>query len=418
MYLNQNSAVRVILASVLLLVFVLAVFVETANAQAASDAGVTVTPATPSSVLHASAGKNCSIPFQATWTYGASSGQPVENANVTVEVKTGHGDSVENITQTTNATGYATFNYSVSVPVILTFTPTKLVTQDGAEWNATIRENGDVSLHGLQSEPVTVYYDTFDVALVSTNTETLGLTEVAVNVTYLLVPEEGLAMPQTANSSEQSVLPKAAHGVSVTINGIQAEETDVHGVYAADFSTWLPTAYVIVEVSQEGWLPAQEGFSFTHSSNVILWTPAGILCLVCVAVSLMLYFVWSRKSKVVAVRGRAGFPVLGGVLLAVSSFISLYWGIVGFDSALRGFDWAGLGVAGVGSFACGLAGSLMALKRKNQTLVIFAACAPLIVNAVAVKAALDVYQLATPWMMIMLSLAVAVVGGILIANSN
>ena len=118
---NKNSAIRVALVSVLLLVVVFAVFVETANVQAASDAWVTVTPATSSSVLHSSVGQNCSIPFQAKWTYGDNVGKPIENANVTVEVKTGHGDSVENITQTINAAGYATFNYSFSVSVILTF---------------------------------------------------------------------------------------------------------------------------------------------------------------------------------------------------------------------------------------------------------------------------------------------------------
>jgi hypothetical protein len=418
MYLKQNSAVRVTLVSVLLLVLVFAVFVETANAQAAADSRVTVSPATPSSVLHSSVGKNCSIPFQATWTYGDSSGQTVENANVTVEVQTGHGDSVENITQTTNATGHATFNYSSSVPVILTFTPTKLVAQDGAEWNDSLLENGDVRLYGFQSESVTVYYDTFDVALVSTNTETLGLTEVSVNVTYLLVPEEGLTLPPSANSSQEKGISKIAHGVNVTINGVQAEETDVNGVYAASFSTWLPTAYVIVEVSREEWKSTHEGFSFAHDANGAIWTPAIVLCLVCAAVLLGLHFVWSRKSKCAVVRGRAGFPVFGGVLLALAAFISLYWGIVGFDSALRGFDWALLGLAGVGSFACGLAGSIISLKRKNQTSAIFAACVPLIVNEIAVKAALDVYQLATPLMTMALSLAVAVISGILIANAN
>jgi hypothetical protein len=133
---------------------------------------------------------------------------------------------------------------------------------------------------------------------------------------------------------------------------------------------------------------------------------------------LTLYFVWSRKSKGTAVVGRAGFPVFGGVLLTVAAFISLYWGIIGFDGALHGFDWALLGLAGVGSFACGLAGSVMSLRRKNQTWAIFAACVPLIVNEVAVKAALDGYQLATPWMMMALSLAVAVISGILISNAN
>jgi hypothetical protein len=60
----------------------------------------------------------------------------------------------------------------------------------------------------------------------------------------------------------------------------------------------------------------------------------------------------------------------------------------------------------------------MSLKRKNQTLTIFTVCAPLIVNEVAVKAALDVYQLATPWMIIVPSLVIAVISGIFVSNAN
>jgi len=126
----------------------------------------------------------------------------------------------------------------------------------------------------------------------------------------------------------------------------------------------------------------------------------------------------NRKSKVTVLFGKASFPVFGGVLLAIASFISLYWGIVGFDSTLQGFDWALLGVAGVGSFGVGLAGSVVSLKKKNQTLAIFAVCSPLIVNEVAVKAAMDVYQLATPWLVVVASLVIAVISGILISNSN
>jgi len=420
MYLNKNSAVRVAFVSLLLLVLILP-FVETASAQSISYFLRTVKLATPSPVMHASVRQNFSVPFQAVWTYGSSLGQAIENANVRVEIKTGHGDSVENVTQTTNATGFATFNYSFSVPVILTFTPTRTVTQDGTEWNA--------SLYNLQSESVTVYCDTFDVSLVSANTETLGLTEVSVNVTYLLVPEEGLTLTQASNSSQQEVISKTAHGVNVTINGIKAEETAVYGVYTASFYTWLPTAYVIVEVSQESWASTHEGFSFAHGSNGTIWMPAIILCSVCAAVSLALYFVWHRKSKGTVVFGKAGFPIFGGVLLAIASFISLYWGIVGFDrslywgvvgfdSALHGFGWALLGVAGLCSFGCGLLGSVMSLKRKNQTLTIFTVCAPLIVNEVAVKVALDVYQLATPWMIIVPSLVIAVISGIFVSNAN
>ena len=80
--------------------------------------------------------------------------------------------------------------------------------------------------------------------------------------------------------------------------------------------------------------------------------------------------------------------------------------------------WVLLGVAGLGSFSFGLAGSVMPMKNKNQAFTIFAVCVLLIVNEFAVKAALDVYNLATPWAIIALSLGIAVVSGVLISNSN
>lgn len=116
--------------------------------------------------------------------------------------------------------------------------------------------------------------------------------------------------------------------------------------------------------------------------------------------------------------GETIFPVFGGALLAIAAFISLYWGAVGFDSTLHGFDWTLLGVAGLGSFGFGLAGSVMSLKKKNQTLTILTVCAPLIVNEFAVKAALDVYNLATPWAIIVASLVIAVISGIFVSNAN
>jgi len=408
--LNQTSAIRVPLVSLLLLVLV-STFVVNANAQITNSHWdkVAVKPATPTLIMHASVAQNFSVPFQAMWASGNFLMEAVQNANITVEIKNAEGDSVENITQTTNATGYAAFNYSSPVPDILTFTPIRAVTQDEKEWNT--------SLTNFQLESVTVYCDTFDAALVSTNTETLGLTEVSVNVTYLLVPEEGLTLPPTSNSSQQDIVSKIVHGANVTINGVKAEETAVHGVYTASFATWSPTAYVLVEVSHENWVPVHEGFSFAHNANGAIWTPAIILCVACAAVALALYIVLSRKSNRAVGFRETVCPVFGGVTLAVASFISLYWGIVAFDGALHGFDWALLGVTGIGSFGFGLVGSVMAMKKKNQTLAISAVCAPLIANAVAVKATLDIYQLTAPWLIIVLALAIAIISGILISNA-
>jgi hypothetical protein len=333
---------------------------------------------------------------------------------VVVEVKTDDGEVVGTISQITNSTGFATFYYASSTPVALIFTPTILISQGNVEYNSSLVEIGQDILVGLQSKSVTVYWDTFDVSLVSTNTDVRGFTDVSVNVTYLVVPEEGLTL--TNSSSEQDLLPKIAHRVNLTINGVKAEETSVPGVYTANFPTWLPTAYMFVEISREGWLPVQRGFSFAHNSNLAIWTPAIIVSLVC-AVVLLAYLVFRKKKGTVPL-GSARFPVIGGALLALASLISLYWGVVGVDGTLRGFDWILLVAFEILSFGLGITGSVLSLSRRKQPLAIFAVCLPTITNVIAIKAALDVYQLATPWLIILPSFVITVLSGIFIANSD
>jgi hypothetical protein len=416
-HLKQARPIKIIIISLLMLVVVLPVSVETANSQTTdSHYWVTVNPSTPSAVMYGTVGRNWTVSFKAMWSYGTNSGEVIDNANITVAVKKTDGNIIENVTQPTNTAGFATFYYSSSTPIVLTFTPTKLVTNDGVEWNSSLLDNGQNSLYGLQSESIKIYWDTFDASLVNTNTDTMGITQVSVNITYLLVPEEGLTLPNS--SSQQIFYPRIAHGVNVTINSVKAEETSVAGVYTANFSTWLPTAYVIIEVTQEGWSPAHKGFSFAHNSNLTIWTPAIILCLVSATLLAILYFALYRKSKGATVFSKASYPIIGGVLLAIASFISLYWGIVGFDSTLQGFEWAFLATSGFASFIFGLAGSTRSLRRKNQTLVLFAVCAPLLANAVAVKSSLNAYQLTIPWLMILLPFAISLLSGLLIGNSD
>jgi hypothetical protein len=416
MSLNRNLATRVALAMLLFAIFT-AIFASTANAQTTADYWVTVNPAASSTVLYGSVGKNWTIPFQVVWSYGDNSGEAIKNSNVTVEVKTASGASVTNITQETNAAGDATFYYASSTPVVLTFTPTKLTTEDGVEWNSTLHETGQTAVYGFQSQPVTVYWDTYAASLVSTETDKQGVTEVSVNVTYLMVPEGGLVSPNSS-SSPQIFHPKIAHDVNVTINGVQAEETSVEGVYAASFSTWLPTGYVMVDVSQSGWSTAQVGFSFAHAGNASVWTIAVVLGVVCAAVVSGGYFALSRKSKGAASLDRRSYPFIGGVLLAGASLVSLYWGLVGLDSTASGFDWMLLGVCGLISCGFGFAGSVMAIMRKKQTLAIFSVCAPLLTNAIAVMASFDVYMFATPWLIVVPSLALSLLSGFLICNQD
>jgi hypothetical protein len=403
---------RIALMSALFLVLCLSASVETINAQASSQYWVAVNPVTLSSIVYGNVEKNWTMPFQAIWSYGENSGQAIENATVTVDVRTLDNESIAKITETTNSTGFATFYYLSSNPTVLTFTPTSLVTQDETLYNSGLFEDGQ-SVYGLQQNSLTVYWDTFDALLVSTDTDTQGVTVVSVNVTYLMVPEEGLVIP---DSSPEQVFPKIAHGRNVTINGVEAEETSVAGVYNANFSTWLPTAYMIVEVSQDGWLPAHIAFSFDHISNLVLWTPAIAILLVIFAV--LVLFRLFKKTEDNARFSSAGFPFIGGVLLALAAFISLYWGAVGLDGTLSGFDWLWLAVFGLLSFGFGFAGSILSVMKRKQAVVIFAVCVPLLANVIAIKSALDAYQLAAPWLIIFPSFIISVLSGILISNAD
>lgn len=401
--------------STLLLVLCLSASVEAISAQTAtSQYWVSVNPATSSLIVYGNVEKNWTIPFQAVWSYGENAGNVVENATVTVEVKTDDDGSVENISQTTNSTGFATFYYFSSAPAVLTFTPTSLVTQDETEYNASLSEIGQSAVYGMQPKSVTVYWDTFNVSLISTNTDTQGVTTVSANITYLMVPQEGLTIP---DSSPEQVFPKIAQGLNVTINGVKAEETSVSGVYTANFSTWLPTAYLLVDVSQDGWLTAQKAFSFSHNSNGALWTPAIAIILVA-AVALVLFYRVFRRTEGTALLDKAGFPFIGGVLLILASFISLYWGAVGLDSTLSGFDWLWLAASELLSFGFGLVGGIMSVMKRKQAIVVFAVCVPMLTNVIAIKAALDAYQLATPWLIIVPSFIVSVLSGILISNAD
>jgi uncharacterized membrane protein YbaN (DUF454 family) len=77
-----------------------------------------------------------------------------------------------------------------------------------------------------------------------------------------------------------------------------------------------------------------------------------------------------------------------------------------------------LAVAGLVSFALGIVGSVMSLKKRNEVLVIFALCAPTIVNLIVVKFALDAYLLPVPWLFFLASMAASMVSGLLIGNSD
>ena len=371
---------------------------------------VTVKPALISDALtYTSAGKNATLSFQALWTYGSDETQSIQNATVIIQISNPDGKVVDMLSENTSS-GTFSFNYTSTNPATLTFTPTDLVTQDGKDWNSKLLDSAN-NIYGFTSNAAQVWWDTFHVSIISLDTGSLGKVVVSVNVTYQLLPEDGL---QTGNVH----VSKTVHVADVTINGVKAQETQTSGTYSASSSTWLPTAYVKVDVSQEGWKTARTAFSFAQDANTPLWNYGVVIVAVVGFVAVLLRFFMSKKAGKSSMLKHSNFPFYGALLLAVSSIISLYWGIVGLEATLHSFDWILLASLGFVSFACGLSGAVMALRKKSQAVAIFAGVVPLFMNVVGVKASLDMYGLADPWLIIVPSLALSIISGYFISNSD
>lgn len=415
MRLHRTSAFRILLAS-LLLFSAFSILVETASAQAElGHYWVTVNPTVPGLIVHSTLGLNWTISFQATWTYGSNSGKTVENATVHIEVRAADGTIMDTLLPATNATGQVSLSYSSSTPSVLTFVPTKLVTEDGVEWNSSVVEGA----YGARVEAVvTIYWDSFDALLISADTHALEAAKVSVNITYLMVPQEGLTALQPPDYSQNDYVPKYVHGAHVKIDGVEAEETSVPGVYTAETSTWLPTAYILVEISQAGWPKIDKALGFTHNANEIVWASATAFGLVCVIVVLTYHHFSTKGTRGRALFKKSGFPSIGAGLSAIASFISVYWAMIGLESALHGFDWTLLAVFGIVAFIVGLAGSAMSKMKKSFAFALVAVCFPLFENTVVVKYSLDNYQLATPWMAIAAAIIFSMLGGISIGMSD
>jgi len=144
-----------------------------------------------------------------------------------------------------------------------------------------------------------------------------------------------------------------------------------------------------------------------------------LLGVVFVFIGLMLVVVRLRKStnnNLLQKKNR--YAVLGGALLTITSIISFYWGLVGLDSALHGFDWILLTTICFLSFGFGLTTGILSMRRKNQTLAIFAVTILIFTNLVGVKFSLDMYQLANPWLILIVSLVLSVISGFLVSNAD
>jgi hypothetical protein len=414
MRLNWKTAFLTAFIGVLLLTSTLPAFVSDAQAQTAAQSYVAVTTTAPSTTMYTAVGQNWTLSFKAEWAQGNQAGQTIQNASVIIQVtSTTKNEIVDGLELNTTA-GTFTFNYSSATADILKFNATELVTEDGTTYDSSAFGGGSVA--GLQSDAVTVWYDAFHVSLVSSNTDNWGTTEVTVNVTYLLLPEEGLTLPESATYSHQTFLPKAVHGADVTINGVQAQESEA-GIYTASVSTWFSTAYIHVGVSQEGWTTTHKGFSFVHNANGPLWL-YGVLIASALVVALFGFRYASLRRTKQPKAFKQSFPFFGGILLAVVSFISLYWALVGVEGTLHGFDWLLLAALGLLSFGLGITGAVLSLKQKNQAFILFAMCLPLIANLVPIQSSLESYQLAVPWLSLMAALVIAIASVFLISNAD
>jgi hypothetical protein len=415
MRLQKSPLSQFVLLTLLLLIAISPVLLPKSDAQTNQNYWVTVKP-TGDRQMYTTVGRNWTLSFEAVWSYGNSAGQPISNAVVTVKVAGASEGNLGSL-QLNTTSGTFVFTYSSSIADKITFTPTQLKTEDGSKWTSALVTSDGAQAYGLLSAPVTIWWDTFQVSLVSQDTDSSRTVAVSVNVTYQLLPQEGLTLPAQDTYSNQTFLPKIASGVDVAINGVKAQETGSTSVYSAKSSTLFPTAYVLVAVSQSGWTATNTAFSFAQKANDVAWNYALLTIVILVALSLPLYFRLSRKpGRSVSASGRATFAYIGGVLLLATSVVSLYWGALALEAYLHGFSWFILAATGLSSFVLGTTGALMAFRRKNEALVIFAVCIPLIVNLSMVNYAIGAYALTVPWVFILAATAASIASGLLISH--
>src|SRR5208283_5423710 len=118
---------------------------------------------------------------QASWSYGSDEGQDIQNATVSIQVSNSNNKVINNLS-VNSTSGIFSFNYYSANPEILTFTPTELTTQDGRGWNSSIVDSAN-SVSGFTSQSAKMWWDTFHVSLVNSDTNSLGKVGISVNVT-------------------------------------------------------------------------------------------------------------------------------------------------------------------------------------------------------------------------------------------
>jgi hypothetical protein len=150
---HRKLVARIAIGFLLIFVVCSQSFLWTAKAETAPSYWVTVNPTIAVSPIYTTIGRNWTISFEALWTYGNETGQSISNATVTIDVTSLNKSEVIDILQENTTTGIFSFNYSSPTADILTFNATKLVTQDGTEWNSTLLDQTS-KLYGFQSKTV------------------------------------------------------------------------------------------------------------------------------------------------------------------------------------------------------------------------------------------------------------------------
>jgi len=375
-----------------------------ASAQTEPYYYVTVNPEILGNALqYTNVGRNATLSFTAQWGYN---GSQIQNAT-TVIVVTDQNNKVVDMFLENTTSGVFSFNYSTTTPSILNFTPTKLTTADGKEWANNTLVPGE-NAYEFVSNFAQVYFDTFQVSAVNFDTNTIGKVAATVNVTYLMLPEDGLQI-------SISHLSKIGQGLNISINGVVAQEI-APGIYTATSSTWFSTTYVNVQVSGNNWATTNTAFGVTQNANQPLWIYGVTFASIASIAALLIRFMASKRSNRQQMSRHPNFAFFGGVTLTATSVISLYWGAVGFEGTIHTFNWFGLAGFGIFAFLVGIIGCLSLTRRKYQPLSITTTIVPMIANVVLIKGSLDMYMLASPWILLVGAFVLSVLSGFFICN--
>jgi hypothetical protein len=241
--------------------------------------------------LHPVAGSNVSISYQLQWGYGASNGQKVVNASVYLDVREDNGSKIDSRTLQVDDNGAFSFVYSSQNPQILHFVTTKVVDSEGLEYNSTLlhASNGsifDYNLYGLHPPPLTVYWDSLNIASINAETYDLGAAKVIVRVQYMMIPDDSQVYSKDINEA------------IVTVNGVNATpyEGGVGGFYTVSLSTWSPNLDLTVQASLEGWPTATKTYSTAQVANRTLYFQIGAAVLITVGLLVAVYAIIRRRK--------------------------------------------------------------------------------------------------------------------------